>query len=104
MTKRVVAYLIDVLLVVFAASMLSSISYLNPQLENYNNEYNKYVEFYEKYKEDIKKEVTEDMIVEYKNQLEDFNYRLDRNNVYGTVISIVLTILYFDRSYSISLR
>jgi len=92
--KRVVAYFIDVLLVTFAASMLASISYLNPQLEKYNKVYDEYIEFSESYLDNIKNNEAED-IAEYKTKLEDLNYRLSKNNLYGSAISIVLTVIYF---------
>ncbi len=94
--KRVVAYFIDILLVTFAASMLASISYLNPQLKAYNDIYNdEYVKFYEEYKDNIKEIKDEKLLEEYKNRLEDINYKLDRKNIYGATISILLTIIYF---------
>ena len=43
MGKRILAYLIDVVIVLFASSMLSSISYLNPQLETYNKYYDEFL-------------------------------------------------------------
>ena len=83
--KRVVAYFIDILVVVFASSMLASISYLNPQLDKYNKVYNEYIEKYES--------------LEFnnidQNELRDINYQLDRSNIYGATISVVLTLLYF---------
>ena len=70
--KRVIAYFIDIMLVVLAASMLASISYLNPQLKSYGRVYDEYLKVYEEHKTNK-----------------------DKNNIYGTVISIVLIISYF---------
>ncbi len=92
--KRVIAYFIDILLVTFAASMLASISYLNPQLEKYNRVYNEYSKFYEEYTENMDNIKTDD-ISKYKTEIDNFNYDLTRNNLYGATISIVLTIIYF---------
>ena len=58
----------------------------------YNDEY---VKFYEEYKDNIKEIKDEKSLEEYKNRLEDINYRLDRKNIYGATISILLTIIYF---------
>ena len=83
--KRVIAYFIDILIVTFASSMLASISYLNPQLKKYEKIYEAYVEEYEKLDlKDVNRE-----------ELADINYQLDRSNIYGAVISITLTIIYF---------
>ena len=82
--KRIIAYLIDTLIITFAASMLASISYLNPQLSKYNEIYDDYVEFIDNDVEEINQE-----------KLLEINYQLERNNIYGATISITLTILYF---------
>lgn len=87
--KRITAYLIDMIIVMLASSMLASISYINPQLDNYNKIYNEYTETYDKY---TKKEITED---EYKVLLEDYNYELEKNNISTIVISIITIITYF---------
>ena len=75
--KRIIAYFIDILLVTFAASMLASISYINPQLENYNKIYEK---------------INENTDI---NQLSEINYDLERNNVYGSIIFIGVSLAYF---------
>ena len=92
--KRVIAYFIDILIVVFAASMLSSISYINPQLKKYSKVYDEYIEVYEEFKNNDNK-LEEKEIKEFNNKLKDINYTLDKNNIYGAVISIVITICYF---------
>ena len=81
--RRIIAYFIDVIIITFAASMLASISYLNPQLNSYNEIYDEYVE-YASGDEEIDQE-----------KILDFDYRLERNNLYGAAISITLTVLYF---------
>lgn len=93
--KRVVAYFIDIVLITFASSMLASISYLNPQLDNYNKVYDEYLKFYDDYKSEVSNIKTEEVLKKYTNQLNDINYRLDRNNLYGATYSIILTIIYF---------
>ena len=72
MGKRILAYLIDVVIVLLASSMLSSISYLNPQLETYNKYYDEYLQI-----------------------TNDYSYKLERNSVYSSVISVVTILLYF---------
>ena len=89
MRKRILAYLIDVVIVLFASSMLSSISYLNPQLETYNKYYDEYSE---KTKDYLDKKTTDD---EYLQITNDYSYKLERNSVYSSVISVVTILLYF---------
>ncbi len=93
--RRVIAYIIDTLIIVFASSMLASISYLNPQLKKYEEVYKEYNEFYEDYRANIKNIKDKKSLKEYKTKLEEVNYKLDKNNIYGTIISIVLTVTYF---------
>lgn len=87
--KRITAYLIDMIIVMIASSMLASISYINPQLDAYNRIYNEYTETYDKY---TKKEISDE---EYRVLLEDYNYELEKNNVVTIVISISTIIAYF---------
>ena len=92
--KRVIAYFIDIMLVVLAASMLASISYLNPQLKSYGRVYDEYLKVYEEHKTNKDKN-TEAEEEKYNSKMAELNYELDKNNIYGTVISIVLIISYF---------
>lgn len=89
MGKRILAYLIDVVIVLFASSMLSSISYLNPQLETYNKYYDEYSE---KTKDYLDKKTADD---EYLQITNDYSYKLERNSVYSSIISVVTILLYF---------
>ena len=47
--KRVCAYLIDVLIIMMFVSMLSRVSFLNPQADSYKKEYDKFTTIVEKY-------------------------------------------------------
>ena len=89
MGKRILAYLIDVTIVLLASSMLSSISYLNPQLETYNKYYDEYSE---KTKDYLDKKTADD---EYLQITNDYSYKLERNSVYSSIISVVTILLYF---------
>ena len=89
MGKRILAYLIDVVIVLLASSMLSSISYLNPQLETYNKYYDEYSE---KTKDYLDKKTADD---EYLQITNDYSYKLERNSVYSSIISVVIILLYF---------
>lgn len=92
--RRIAAYLIDVILIFIVSSMLSSISYINPELNNYKKVYSEYSEVNKKYLDavgDRDTEKTKELIP----KLEELTYKLDKNNKYGVIIQIVLTILYF---------
>lgn len=87
--KRITAYLIDMTIVMLASSMLASISYINPQLDEYNKIYKEFNEIASKYS---KNEITDE---EYNKLTIDYNYELEKNNIITMVISITTTILYF---------
>ena len=92
--KRIAAYFIDILIVTIAASMLASISYLNPQLEKYNEVYDEYLKIYDEINE-LEGENSNEILEKSIEKLNDVNYDLDKNNIYGTIISIALTVAYF---------
>ncbi len=87
--KRLIAYFIDMLIVVVASSMLASISYLNPQLDKYNEIYESFEETAKEYN-DKKIEMSE-----YQNKIKEYNYDLDRNSIVSSSISIILITIYF---------
>ncbi len=93
--KRVVAYFIDMILVILVTSLLANISYLNPQAKEYDKVYKEYTEFTKNSLSNIKEEKDEKIIAEYKAKLEDFSYRMDKNNIYGATISILMVLAYF---------
>ena len=87
--KRITAYLIDMTIVMLASSMLASISYINPKLDDYNKVYKEFNEIASQYS---KNEITDE---EYNKLALDYNYQLEKNNVATIVISITTIILYF---------
>lgn len=93
--KRVVAYFIDMILVILVTSLLANISYLNPQAKEYDKVYNEYTEFTKNSLSNIKEEKDEKILAEYKAKIEDFSYRMDKNNIYGATISILMVLAYF---------
>ena len=92
--KRIIAYFIDMIIVVFAASLLASISYLNPQLDEYNKVYNEFVEL-EKEMESTDSNSYLTLLANNDEKIKDINYQMDKYNIYGAIISIVITIAYF---------
>lgn len=87
--KRITAYLIDMTIVMLASSMLASISYINPKLDDYNKVYKEFNEIASQYS---KNEITEE---KYNELALEYNYQLEKNNIVTIVISITTIILYF---------
>lgn len=83
---RLVAYIIDILIV---SLVCSGIMFLLPENENYS----KYVKEYEQIQTDfIEKNISMD---EYVSKSVDIVYDIDYNNVLPMIIEVVLIILYF---------
>lgn len=83
---RLVAYIIDIILV---SIICSGIMFLIPENKNYS----KYVKEYEQIQTDfIKEKISKE---EYINKSADIVYDIDYSNVFSMIIEIVLIILYF---------
>lgn len=87
--KRLLAYIIDILIVGFVASALANIDILNPYLDNYLESYEKYSKEMDSLNEDnvFDKIKSEEFVLDYQNVL--------KYGVYSSVISITCYILYF---------
>lgn len=87
--KRLLAYVIDILLVGFIASAISSIEVINPYYDNYIEAYEKYSKEMDSLNEDnvFDKIKSEEFVLDYQNVL--------KYGVYSSVISIICYILYF---------
>ena len=87
--KRLLAYIIDILIVGFVASALANIDILNPYLDNYIEAYEKYSKEMDSLNEDnvFDKIKSEEFVLDYQNVL--------KYGVYSSVICITCYILYF---------
>ena len=87
--KRLLAYVIDILLVGFIASAISSIEVINPYCDNYIEAYEKYSKEMDSLNEDnvFDKIKSEEFVLDYQNVL--------KYGVYSSVICITCYILYF---------
>lgn len=87
--KRLLAYVIDILLVGFIASAVSSIEVINPYYDNYIEAYEKYSKEMDSLNEDnvFDKIKSEEFVLDYQNVL--------KYGVYSSVICITCYILYF---------
>lgn len=115
--KRVIAYMIDTILISIIAFALTNVKQINFQLDNYNKNYEAYEKVAEKYqdledeyeeaKEDYEEEeITKKEYKKIKKEYEDYedtytksvkkyNYELSKNLIVSTLISIALIIAYF---------
>ena len=88
--RRVLAFLVDIIIVSIIASAISSIKFINPDIEKYNETYDKYMEFVENGMQEgnVQQIVNSE---EYQN----FAYEISYYSKYNSIISIVVTFLYF---------
>lgn len=109
--KRVVAYMIDILLVAVLSNLITTNSYINKDYNKYVKVYEEYDNFYSEY-EDSKEELEELLEdkelseKEYEKNIDelnnlyndkniDYNYKLIKYSVISSIINILLTLLYF---------
>ncbi len=105
--KRLVSYLIDIIIVSIFATLITSNSYINKDYEKYNNVYEEYintVDEYEKSKEEL--ETKKDSIENYDEKLEtlnkeynkkqiDYSYELSKLSIIPSVFNIICILMYF---------
>ena len=84
--KRVLAYLIDVLIITMVSSLLTMFIPASPE---YKNASNKLEEVMEKYTEG---EIEED---EYLDKVNELSYVISKESIEVSVVTVVLTTIYF---------
>ena len=87
--KRIIAYIIDIIVVTIFATLIGKIKTLNPSMDAYNKTYDEYVKLTEKYE---KKKIEQK---DYEKQMIDLNYRLSKENVYTGIITVSSLVVYF---------
>ena len=107
--KRVAAYLIDIIIVTFVSTLLTSNSYINKDYEKYVDTYDEYSNYYDDYQEslenlnDKKDELEEsefdkeldDLNKEYLTTSNDYSYKLSKLSFVPNLINILFILLYF---------
>ena len=109
--KRLVAYIIDIVLVSIVSTVITSSSYINKDYDKYINTSEEYEAFYEEYTDYIEElqeqlddeEITKDeydIKLKEKNEIYerksiDYNYKLIKLSLISTIISILVILLYF---------
>ena len=89
--KRIIAYLIDILIVSIVVTPFINIKAINPYIDDYN----KYYEEYTKLIEDANNGDIDTNSDEYKDQVIDLNYKIAEYKVINSSISVVSLIIYF---------
>ena len=83
--RRISAFLIDIFLVTFVSTIFSSISYVNPFIENYKVAYDEYREIYKSESESVLTNPTIKNVVDYSMLF---------NNIYYLVFSFLYFVLF----------
>lgn len=91
-TKRIIAFLIDMLLVLVLANLISNSYTFNPYVYDYEDIYEEYNEVYESVYEDFSLEaITEENV----HLLSEAMYKIERVNVYYYLYYLVFVFIYF---------
>ena len=89
--KRIIAFLIDIIIINIVTTPLINIKATNPYIDDYNKYYTEYTELIEAANNgDI--DTNSD---EYKDQVIDLNYKVSSYGVVSRSISVVASIIYF---------
>ena len=86
--KRISAYFIDFMIVAFIAAIFSEIAILNPYYDEYYETYESYNEFIEE-----NENITDEQFL---IKLKDYTYDIAKYGVFITVISFIVSILYYS--------
>lgn len=93
--RRISAFLIDVFLVTFVSTIFSSISYVNPFIENYKVAYDEYREIYKSENESVLTNPTIKNVVDYSNKMSKQIYKIDYSMLFNNIYYLVFSFLYF---------
>lgn len=93
--RRISAFLIDIFLVTFVSTIFSSISYVNPFIENYKVAYDEYREIYKSESESVLTNPTIKNVVDYSNKISKQIYKIDYSMLFNNIYYLVFSFLYF---------
>ena len=93
--RRISAFLIDVFLVTFVSTVFSSISYVNPFIDNYKVAYDEYREIYKSESESVLTNPTIKNVVDYSNKMSKQIYKIDYSMLFNNIYYLVFSFLYF---------
>ncbi len=91
--KRICAYIIDIVLISFVSSMFASIEFINPKLDEYNQNY----EEYRNYVQNITSgnETLDASELLNGEEIKDLTYNIASSGVITSEITLIISILYF---------
>lgn len=87
--KRIMAYLVDVLIITFISSALTYVSFINPK-------YDKYIKYTDQYNEAIDKFYKDQNTEEFSKTANDLSYDLNKNGYVYIIGDIAIAFLYFS--------
>ena len=93
--RRISAFLIDIFLVTFVSTIFSTISYVNPFIENYKVAYDEYREIYKSESESVLTNPTIKNVVDYSNKMSKQIYKIDYSMLFNNIYYLVFSFLYF---------
>lgn len=85
--KRIVAYIIDILIVTVVVSAISMIPRIDPYKKDYEKAYNEYL--------DIVSDAQNENSVDYKDRIIELNYDIYKYRVVSNIISVISLVGYF---------
>lgn len=88
--KRVLAYIIDIMIITVIATAISNIKFLNPTDEKYTQTYNEYMEYLQN---DL--DASEASNIFASEWYQKFNYDLNYYGRFATLITLIVKTLYF---------
>ena len=79
----------------FVSTIFSSISYVNPFIENYKVAYDEYREIYKSESESVLTNPTIKNVVDYSNKMSKQIYKIDYSMLFNNIYYLVFSFLYF---------
>lgn len=89
--KRIMAYIIDILIVSIVVSLFVGQSFINPYIDEYDKYYSEYMDLYQQVQDGEVDTETD----EYKDNVIELSYNVNKYKVVSSSISLVATFLYF---------
>ncbi len=86
--KRIIAYLIDMMIITFISTALTYLSFINPK-------YDEYITYTEKYNTAIEKFYDDQNVEEFSEVVNNLSYDLNKTGYVYIIGDIIITCLYF---------
>lgn len=90
--KRISAYILDMLLVMFLTVMFTSVDFINPRVYDYNEAFSEYNEVYS---DAVSNLMEEESAEEFRDKLAPSLFALEKTNLYQLIWFLVFYLLYF---------